>query len=112
MTTGPLRLGAGFLVFTHRAFQGNAIWGEGDFVLASTRIDVFLALSKYHSHNFPGTGKTQFPRYLVEPFDRDLIKCRASYLFSMWVVGTEKVTVLAFREAEVAEGIFLLDEVG
>lgn len=39
MTTGPLRLGAGFLVFTHRAFQGNAIWGEGHFVPASTRMD-------------------------------------------------------------------------
>ena len=41
MTTGPLRLGAGFLVFTHRVFQGNAIWGEGRLVPASTRSIMF-----------------------------------------------------------------------
>ncbi len=28
MTTGPLRLGAGFIVFTHRVFQGQVIWGH------------------------------------------------------------------------------------
>ncbi len=46
MTSGPLRLGAGFLVFTHRVFQGNAIWGEGDFVPASTRMDSFIHFLK------------------------------------------------------------------
>ncbi len=40
MTIGPLPYGAGFLVLTHRLFQGNAIWGEGNFVPASTRSDV------------------------------------------------------------------------
>lgn len=61
-------------------------------------------------HGLPGTGKTEFARYLAKTLDRELIQRRASDLLSMWVGGTEKAIAQAFREAESADGILLLDE--
>ena len=61
-------------------------------------------------HGLPGTGKTEFARYLAETLDRELIQRRASDLLSMWVGGTEQAIAQAFRQAESAEGILLLDE--
>lgn len=61
-------------------------------------------------HGLPGTGKTEFARYLAETLDRELIQRRASDLLSMWVGGTEQAIAHAFRQAEAAEGILLLDE--
>jgi transitional endoplasmic reticulum ATPase len=61
-------------------------------------------------HGLPGTGKTEFARYLAETLDRELIQRRASDLLSMWVGGTEQQIAAAFRQAEAADGILLLDE--
>jgi len=61
-------------------------------------------------YGLPGTGKTEFARYLAESLDRELIQRRASDLLSMWVGGTEQAIAQAFRQAEAAEGILLLDE--
>jgi transitional endoplasmic reticulum ATPase len=61
-------------------------------------------------HGLPGTGKMEFARYLAETLDRELIQRRASDLLSMWVGGTEQAIAKAFRQAEAAEGILLLDE--
>lgn len=61
-------------------------------------------------HGHPGTGKTEFARYLAETLDRELIQRRASDLLSMWVGGTEQAIAQAFKQAEAAEAILLLDE--
>lgn len=61
-------------------------------------------------HGLPGTGKTEFARYLAETLDRELIQRRPSDLLSMWVGGTEQAIAQAFRQAEAAEAILLLDE--
>lgn len=61
-------------------------------------------------HGLPGTGKTEFARYLAETLDRELIQRRASDLLSMWVGGTEQAIAQAFQQAEGADGILLLDE--
>ena len=61
-------------------------------------------------HGLPGTGKTEFARYLADTFDRELIQKRASDLLSMWVGGTEKAIAGAFAQAEDSDAILLLDE--
>jgi AAA+ superfamily predicted ATPase len=61
-------------------------------------------------HGLPGTGKTEFARYLAHTLDRELIQKRASDLLSMWVGGTEKAIAGAFAQAEDADAILLLDE--
>jgi len=61
-------------------------------------------------HGLPGTGKTEFARYLAETLGRELIQRRASDLLSMWVGGTEQAIAAAFSQAEAADGILLLDE--
>jgi DNA replication protein DnaC len=61
-------------------------------------------------HGLPGTGKTEFARYLADALDRELIQKRASDLLSMWVGGTEKAIASAFAQAEDSDAILLLDE--
>ncbi len=61
-------------------------------------------------HGLPGTGKTEFARYLATTLDRELIQRRASDLLSMWIGQTEQQIAAAFREAEDAEAILLFDE--
>ncbi|HUW41848.1 MAG TPA: AAA family ATPase [Rectinemataceae bacterium] len=40
-------------------------------------------------HGLPGTGKTEFARYLAETLDRELIQRRDSDFLSIWVGGTD-----------------------
>jgi len=61
-------------------------------------------------HGLPGTGKTEFARFLADTTGHELIQKRASDLLSMWVGGTEKEIAGAFAQAEEADAILLLDE--
>ena len=59
----------------------------------------------------PGTGKTEFGRWISRELDRPLHALRASDLLSMWVGGTEQAIAAAFQEAERDRAILMLDEV-
>lgn len=58
----------------------------------------------------PGTGKSEFVRYLAHKADRPLLVRRASDLLSKWVGETEKLIADAFDEARRDEAILLFDE--
>ena len=59
----------------------------------------------------PGTGKSEFGRWLAETTCRPLHARRASELLSKYVGDTEKNLARAFRRAESDQAILLLDEV-
>lgn len=59
----------------------------------------------------PGTGKTEFVKYLARVLDKELVLKRGSDLISCWVGETEKLIARAFEEAEENEAILFLDEV-
>lgn len=48
-------------------------------------------------HGPPGTGKTEFARFLAYRAGRPIVYRRGSDLLSMWVGGTEKAIAAAFR---------------
>ncbi|MDQ7837025.1 MAG: AAA family ATPase [Thermodesulfobacteriota bacterium] len=58
----------------------------------------------------PGTGKTEFVKYLAAELGMRLIIKRASELVSMWVGETEKNIRDAFDEAEREKAVLFLDE--
>ena len=58
----------------------------------------------------PGTGKTDFAKYLAKSLDQEIVLKRASDLLSCWVGETEKLIADAFEEAEQNEAILFLDE--
>ena len=58
----------------------------------------------------PGTGKTQFARYLAGALGREILIKTASDLQSMWVGETEKNIAAAFKEAESSSSILFIDE--
>ena len=58
----------------------------------------------------PGTGKTEFARYLAARVGVDLIDRKASELLNLFVGETEKNIRRAFEEAEEQRAILLLDE--
>ena len=59
----------------------------------------------------PGTGKTEFVKYLAKKVGRKVIVKMGSDLLSMWVGGTEKNIKRAFEEAEADNAILFLDEI-
>ena len=59
----------------------------------------------------PGTGKTEFVKYLAKAVNRKVIVKMGSDLLSMWVGGTEKNIKAAFDEAESENAILFLDEI-
>ncbi|MCL7744266.1 AAA family ATPase [Guyparkeria hydrothermalis] len=59
----------------------------------------------------PGTGKSAFGHWLAEKLDRRLILKRASDLLGPYVGMTEQNMAEAFREAEEAGAILLIDEI-
>jgi hypothetical protein len=59
----------------------------------------------------PGTGKTEFAKYLAYSLRRELLVRRASDLLDMFVGGTEKAIRRAFETAADQRAILLLDEV-
>jgi len=58
----------------------------------------------------PGTGKTEYAKYLAHTTSSGLLIKRASDLLSMWVGGTEANIRAAFEEAERDKSILFLDE--
>ena len=59
---------------------------------------------------WPGTGKTEFAKYVAEKLGKELWVKRMSDLQSMFVGQTEKQIARAFREAEENDAILFLDE--
>ena len=59
----------------------------------------------------PGTGKTEFVKYLGSVLKTKVNVRMGSDLLSMWVGGTEKNIANAFREAEAEHAILFLDEI-
>lgn len=59
----------------------------------------------------PGTGKTEFVKYLAQKVGRKVVVKMGSDLLSMWVGGTEKNIKRAFDEAEADNAILFLDEI-
>jgi hypothetical protein len=58
-----------------------------------------------------GTGKTAYARWLSSELDRPLIVRKGSDLMSMWLGESEKQIARAFRDAERAGAVLLIDEV-
>ena len=58
----------------------------------------------------PGTGKTQYARFLAGALNREIIVKTAADLQSMWVGGTEKNIAAAFKEAADSNSILFIDE--
>lgn len=59
----------------------------------------------------PGTGKTEFVKYLGKTLDTKIVVKMGSDLLSMWVGGTEQNIKNAFREAAADKAILFLDEI-
>jgi len=58
----------------------------------------------------PGTGKTEFGRYLAKSLDRHLLLKRGSDLLSPYLGETEANIAAMFREASTEQAVLLLDE--
>jgi SpoVK/Ycf46/Vps4 family AAA+-type ATPase len=58
----------------------------------------------------PGTGKTEFAKYMARELGKDLLVKNMSDLSSKWVGDTEKNIAEAFREARAAGSMLFLDE--
>lgn len=58
----------------------------------------------------PGTGKTEFAKYIAKQLNKELLIKRYSDLSSSYVGETEKYIAKAFKEAEENNKILLIDE--
>jgi SpoVK/Ycf46/Vps4 family AAA+-type ATPase len=58
----------------------------------------------------PGTGKTEFAKYIAQELGKELLVKRMSDLQSMWVGETEKLIAAAFDEADREGAVLFLDE--
>lgn len=58
----------------------------------------------------PGTGKSEFARWIAEQLGMEVLFKRSSDLISKWLGETEKNISAAFREAEAAEKLLIFDE--
>ena len=59
----------------------------------------------------PGTGKTEFVKYLGKALDRKVVVLKGSDLLSKWVGESEQNIAKAFRQAEAERAILFFDEV-
>lgn len=59
----------------------------------------------------PGTGKTEFVKYLGHKLKVPVVTKMGSDILSMWVGGTEKNIAAAFEEAEQERSILFFDEI-
>ncbi len=61
-------------------------------------------------HGPPGTGKSEFARYLAHRLGQEIQFCQAGELLSPFVGETERQIFEAFRSAERDEAVFVIDE--
>ncbi|MBN2829915.1 MAG: ATP-binding protein [Candidatus Cloacimonetes bacterium] len=61
-------------------------------------------------HGLPGTGKTEFAKYLAAQCGKKLFIRNLSDILSKWVGETEQNIAAIFKEAESTNAILLLDE--
>ena len=61
-------------------------------------------------HGVPGTGKTEFARYLAETLGKEIIIKRSSDILSKWVGENEQNIRDAFAEAEAEDAVLCIDE--
>lgn len=61
-------------------------------------------------HGPPGTGKSQYARYLAGRSGRNLLEVRASDILSRWVGGSEANIAAIFRRARREQACLVLDE--
>ncbi|MFQ5443152.1 MAG: AAA family ATPase, partial [Nitrospinales bacterium] len=61
-------------------------------------------------YGLPGTGKTEFVKFLAKSLRTEVVLKRASDLISCWVGETEKLIAEVFEEAEGNHSILFLDE--
>ena len=61
-------------------------------------------------YGIPGSGKTEFVKYLGNTLQKEIVLKRSSDLLSCWVGETEKLIAKAFDEAEDEQSILFLDE--
>jgi len=59
----------------------------------------------------PGTGKSEFVKYLGRELDRKVLVMRGSDLLSKWVGESEQNIAKAFRQAEAEHAMLFFDEV-
>ena len=59
----------------------------------------------------PGTGKTEFVKYLGKELDRKVIVMKGSDILSKWVGESEQNIARAFRRAEQEHAILFFDEI-
>ncbi len=59
----------------------------------------------------PGTGKTEFVKYLGKTLDRNVVVVKGSDILGMYVGETEQNIAIAFRRAEAEHAILFFDEV-
>lgn len=82
----------------------NGVWDRLDGKGAAQALNILL-------YGAPGTGKTEFARYLARKLNRKLVIKRSSDLKDMFVGETEKRIREAFEEAEESKAILFFDEV-
>lgn len=61
-------------------------------------------------HGHPGTGKSQFARYLAARLNMEVMQQRASDLLSKWVGESEKQIAAAFQAARARRAMLVIDE--
>jgi len=81
----------------------NAVWTRPFEAMAIKNMNMLL-------FGPPGTGKTEFAKYVARVTNRRLVVRRASDLLSCWVGETEKIIRRAFQEAEKDRAILFIDE--
>lgn len=81
----------------------NHIWEKLDEQSAAQSLNLLL-------YGAPGTGKTEFVRFIARKLNRNLVIKRASDLLGMYVGETEANIKAAFEEAEESKAILFFDE--
>lgn len=106
-------------VATHYDPKGVSLEGSVDALVGKlTRVDHMLRNGGELSagagtmlfYGPPGTGKTALARYLADRLDRECKAVRASDLLGPYVGMTEANIAEAFREAEQADAVLVIDE--